>query len=697
MTARELFFKMILSLGLAEAALASTCPYLKKSEDAQALMQDASESVQRAIDNLRKNAQDCKIDENSTLLISSYQTAIEKLKEAKFPNEKNLGDDLRVAGEPFVCSPDRSELYQFLSDYTRDRISQIKSGSSSRAAVSGELGEALEVSIESCSRLHNDQNDVQKCVYQELRFDPARSENPGSLVDTIYRKNCFGDASTRTAEDYRKRAKELNERRAAFEGAMSTISTASNQLSTMITNAGENTPACKMLKTSMNSALFTGMNFASMISGPWGSMGAAVMAPLVQAAVQAVGLQTEKAKDLMRLKSQLQGNESDALMERFSCNLYQANRLNCEFLRRSANRAKSQGVCEKPVEKGLREIVELSRTWGENREQLNLASADQLKKDFFDPELRKADGAFISRYEYLFGARGFFAELQEKLQPSKSLVDKNFSEELQKFRRDLDGFRDEYAKTLYGGASRLNSPSFERGMEVVRFIQGGSYSEALIRAIEMREVESGANAVDGLNSVLAKDLRNQLLNQAINLSSAVPEDRDETASLTGRLGDLYDSFLGPDSRIRKGFLLEPAVARIGRLKKRFLEGMPFDDSGKLMSRPANFSSYLYPMLRDCLMNYQAGVIPGGEDGAGKLEPSYQEACGFLRKCEAPDNRIALPFELSSPSQGNYKSSSAESFKACSLVTQFDAIAERVRQEVETKSTICGEPISELIK
>ncbi len=91
------------------------------------------------------------------------------------------------------------------------------------------------------------------------------------------------------------------------------------------------------------------------------------------------------------------------------------------------------------------------------------------------------------------------------------------------------------------------------------------------------------------------------------------------------------------------------------------------------------------------MNYQAGVLPGSKG----LDPSYVQNCGFLKGCAGTDNKIGIPMDFSSPVQGNYKSPTSEGFKACSLTTQFDVIAERFRRGVETDGNICNQSVSEL--
>jgi hypothetical protein len=567
---------------------AFSCPYAEKSEDAAQLLDQAKASINGAIAQLQKKGEECRVqmDQIQTLQ-SSFNAALEKLKDARFPEERNYGADFSVGGAPFVCSADRTPLYQFISQYTDDRIGQIHGGSRTRSALAGELGEALENAISDCTRQNGASPDkARDCVYSTMKFNPGLSANPGSLIDTVYRRNCIGDAATRTEAEYRKRAEEMARKKSNFEEAMRTISVSSTQLSTMIMSTGESPAACQALKTSMSSALFTGLNLASTISGPWGALGASIMAPMVSAAVNNLGTNAGRIKELEKVRSALEVDEREELMEKLSCNLFQANKMRCELLRRTERRSKEQVSCEKPAEKNLKEAISLVRAW-EDRSRgteggFSTEDAQKLYTDFFDPGLQKPDGSRISRYDYLFGEEGVLKQTQKKLSASTSLEERRVALEMVQFQGNLEGFKKEYAQALDARSlERMETLSFQKGAEALKFVQGGAYSAALMRFLALRNQEQVSSAPDGLSSALAADLQNHILNQAITLNRDIPENMNESSDLAMGLDRLYENFLGGDTPVRTDYILKPSMDRVARLKKDFLASEAFGENGRL--------------------------------------------------------------------------------------------------------------------
>jgi hypothetical protein len=208
---------------------------------------------------------------------------------------------------------------------------------------------------------------------------------------------------------------------------------------------------------------------------------------------------------------------------------------------------------------------------------------------------------------------------------------------------------------------------------------------------------SGLQSKSGLiQGALAKEMSEQMVNQAMDtLSSSVPTDYNVTTDLTQTLGDFYDQFLIED-HIRKNYILEPTLVNLKNLAKDLNQSASYDSMGKLKDASYQFSTRLFPMFRDCLMNYQAGLEPQ-KDGSFSMNKDFKESCSFLKACTGGNNTLGLPFDLNATAQGNPKAANAEDFKACSVANNFDVLSNKFKEEVIGKNSICGLPIKEAVR
>ncbi len=214
---------------------------------------------------------------------------------------------------------------------------------------------------------------------------------------------------------------------------------------------------------------------------------------------------------------------------------------------------------------------------------------------------------------------------------------------------------------------------------------------------KVKKPSSGLQSKSGLiHGALAEEMSEQMVNQAMDtLSSLIPNDYNVTADLSSTLDKFYDQFLIKD-HIRKDYILDPTLVNLKKLAKDLNQSASYDSMGKLKDASTQFSTRLFPMFRDCLMNYQAGLEPQ-KDGSYSMNKDFKESCSFLKACTGGNNTLGLPFDLNATAQGNPKAANAEDFKACSVANNFDVLSNKFKEEVVGKNSICGLPIKEAVR
>jgi hypothetical protein len=160
------------------------------------------------------------------------------------------------------------------------------------------------------------------------------------------------------------------------------------------------------------------------------------------------------------------------------------------------------------------------------------------------------------------------------------------------------------------------------------------------------------------------------------------------------LDNFYKNFLIED-HIRKGYILEPTLKNLKDTAKLLNQNASYDSKGNLNYVSTQFSTRLFPMFRDCLMNYQAGLEPQ-KDGKYTMNKDFKESCGFLRGCSGEKNTLGLPFDINAEAQANPYATNIEEFKVCSIANNFDVLSNKFKEEVIGKNSICGLPIKEAV-
>ena len=698
-------------------ALDFNCPYEAESSDANAFLEGVKANLDGAITNLKNKKEKCALDVSTIQAqLTSFGTAIDDLKKNQYPPNRDFGGLLRVGDASFSCSGKLKSLYQFLTDYTSERLKELDGGIDRDSGISGNLGEKVEDAIQKCrnSNTSRPNDQVAGCVYLELKFDPSAETNPTSPIDTAYQSSCVDGVVGGTKGNLDQARTDLEKKQKVFAYGMENLTVASRSLMEQIAKGdGE---ACQEIKNSVNSVVQTGLNVAGTLAGPWGAIGANVFSPLLTAAVNLIGSHEGEMKRLKKAKSALDDDDQIKLMKKFSCNVFQANKLNCEFLSRARYSFNSNLTCPAPglhAENSIKTVMKLSealqlkpdpipeedgqKTQNQKKvpQSITPSSATELYHKLFKEPLKTQDGKDVSLYDYLFN--GFSKTEKNNSLPvgiftrvlnDAPVTDGDYQlvkikDKINDLHSNIQSFKVEGDKFSKAGSSERSSLKFTNGYNVVQDIQSGEFTEAITKYLDL--AESNTDDQDWITSALAKDLKAQNANQSLEtLNPSIPTNVDESADLTKKLGKFYKGFLTDENQIREKYILKPALNNIDRMKADFKRNSHIDHDG-LKDAYTVFLKYLYPMFRDCLMNYQAAVV----DDHQRLDKDYQASCGFLKGCKGKNNSIGIPFELDGSPQGNLDANNADDFKACGIVSQYNLISKRFQDEVLKKNTICG--------
>ncbi len=699
------------------------CPYETKSADAKSLVDSVTQNVDDLIKKLEKDGKDCAIPPQVQSDFNSFSTAIKNLSNDQYPTQKDMGQFLLIGNSSFSCSATHQPLYSFIGSYISDRVTQLSSGAMIPSSVSGMLGQSIESAIQSCKQSNTPasgvidatiQENIKTCIYETLKFNPNQANNPSSPIDTYYRTACIGDSSQAYDEQFSSDQKKLEQKKKDFESKVSLIAATAGSITSSLVNTGNK---CADVKSALNIAIQKGINLTGALSGPWGVLTASTLAPLVNQTMGMIGTNQRKIKKLIAVKDSFY---EDDFRDRFSCNIFHANKLKCEYFNRvnSAFMTK-EAECTNPLvsENSLREIINLGKKFKEkgqkdqtpiSPDKLTSEQADSFYKKMFETKLQ-INGSEKTPYEVLFDQnKGMVTEVlkhQDGLKKQgggkQRSIEKVMVREMNELKANLDQFKKEYESDVVG-----NYPS---GAKAIQNVVSGSYNLAMLSYLKMvseKNVEkmssvskatvSTADVPFLIDGKLSQELAEQMVNQAMDmLSTEIPTNLDETADLSKNLNQFYDQFLIKDE-IRKNYILAPTIENLKKLTNDLNKSVRYDSNGKLKDAPAQLTTTLYPMFRDCVMNYQAGLEPQ-KDGTFSVNKDYQKSCGFLKSCEGTKNTIGLPFDLNSKEQGNPKATNAKDFKACSIAYNFELLSSRFKDEILSKNSICGTPVKEAIQ
>jgi hypothetical protein len=316
-------------------AISFGCPYEAKSTEAGELLTSVDKNFTDLISNLKEEGKDCNLSTHEMETnLSSINSALNVLSKNQYPEQKNMGSKLKVGDSSFSCSATHAPLYSFITTYIQDRIIQVASSDKIEAGISGDLGVIIESAIDECFESLNTRviiGDAYKnCINKKLKFDPTKPNNPASPIDTFYRMECIGDSSKAFDENFLNQAKTIEEKRTLFEQTMNTIATTSAKVTSSL--FGDDEKKCAELKSRMQTVIQQGINLAGNLAGPWGMLAGPSLSSLVNLSVGLIGTNQREVKKLEKIQGEFESND---FRNRFSCNIFHANKLKCEIFNRA--------------------------------------------------------------------------------------------------------------------------------------------------------------------------------------------------------------------------------------------------------------------------------------------------------------------------------------------------------------------------
>jgi len=675
------------------------CPYEIESKKADDLIASSKANIKALIEQLEKSDEKCSLKLKVQAQEKIVKEAIDALSENKFPDEKDMGDALKMGDDSFKCSASNKSLYSFVSHYVEYQAGNISFGlEREEPMISGELASHIENAINECADDASNftgnilgKNKINICVYDKLKFNPTQESNPSSIVDTIYRKKCIGDDKEVFTEKFEKKSKDLIEKKTNFEKNLKLISEASEKISNMLADSTSEKPVCAGLKELTLPLVQDAMNTAVRLAGPWGMLAAPSIAPLVTLGVDMIGKHPSLVKKMNKALKELDGKNTE-FRDRFSCNIFQANKLKCEmFNKQSALKNQNEMINKKnstadnandesclPHEEGLSDIIALAHDPSLVKTEKDILTKSQAVEFYKKVWLDKVNpDSKTSFYDFLFDPKeGVFTRIINKKYTDP--IGKDLAKDIKDLKMNLDKFKDEYDNYNSNDGS-----SFPSGAIAMRGIQSGSYIHALYEYLEDDVKEYQANDP---RAVLKKDLKAQLINQEMySFSKATRYDDDEEADLARKLDTVYKVYLKDDYSIRKKFILNPTLKELEVHAIELVKTAKFE--ANLKDPEFQFNEHIYPMFRDCMLNYQASMELK-KDGKYEMNPDFKKYCSIFKGCFNKSNTIGLPFALEETTLGP-DATNAKDFKACAIVNDYEVIKNRLKYEFLNKDTICN--------
>ncbi len=749
------------------------CPYLSKDDESKAFLKSVSDEITSLQASLKEKDKDCTLDTTTiSKSITQLSSAINTLKQNEFPAGRTMAN-LTVGSTPYLCPSNKSQFYTFISTYIQNRIDENYSSAVAAAAanatltssapnssttpftpastgLSGALGSSVETAVSNCLgsnasstiAVATGENNAIQCVYSTLSFSPTSASNNASPIDTAW-NSCNGGGTggqiNSVVESYQQHQTNIQNKQAAFENGMDNLTSITSSLTTLISTGDGN--KCKAIKGAVNSAIQTALGVAGSLAGPWGAVGATMIAPTVSTIINTIGSNAKTIKDLNALLASIGAQNAEDLQQSFSCNLFTANQLNCEYLNRSRLNPKCPTETKLLPEQNLSSILDLQNTLAKiapdtanstgnenfNKEGTSLSNhgAEALYHEMFDPTITLTNGKKVSKYDFLFmkkengGANdGLFTVYDQAYQTALDQYNKGIDtpgitidpshtsaeKQMELLKSNLDRFKLSYRE--HSAGKKNDNDPFEGGKDALSIIQSTQFNTAVSGYLDYEIDEKSGKITDGsepngLDTALLSSLKTKFIQGAMNsVTPDVPSNPDKTTSLLGDLDNFYRGFLNDGSIIKTKYVMGELDSKLNNFYKDGIERSlkrptvkNSDGTENLSDVGTMYDKYLYSALRDCLLNYQFAV-----EGADhkQLNDSYKKLCGFLNGCKGKNNTIGIPFETDGGQQGDPLATNMEQFKACGIVNNYDLITENFKKEVY-QGKICGVKITDALK
>lgn len=705
-------------IGYADKAMINQCPYEIKSEDAQTLITDVTGELSKYKEKLKDKKDQCSIGEQGiediNNKINSMRGVIDQLSKNQFPDDQGMAS-LLIANQPFQCSSNVNSLNQFLNAYIPQAINDAMSGIKSEQ-LGGNLGQTIEQTIQDCYDQNKpDKTKIESCVYAQLYGSAQPTINTGSYITKQWLSDCrkVKDLeTTKWVRDFEVNARENEAKQAVLSSSIESILNTSGEIANSISRIDESN--CKGLltfKSTTNALLQNILSTTGALAGPVGTLGAAMVSPSLQAIINRIGSEQRKINKVSNMESEfLKLNENQH--EKFSCILFRANLMNCEYLSRTYY--KPIQACEiTPVDKSLVTLTNLSNLLqfqvgaskkkkeknkkeaekiGKKIDEVNLTDenkADAFYQNMFEKNLTTEDGKTVNIYDYIYQNDGILDKITKNFPNSTNKAQLKASiQKLEAMKNDLEQFKLKYEKTtesLSSNQSEFGITELDKSLE---FIESDEYLYAVDQYIRIKQMEDGGNPNAPLSKV-KKDMRTSIaMNSLTLLEPEVPYQSDKTANLAKTLGTFYEQFLGEGSFIKKGYkksLKKNVDSEIKEAQKEIAKK-------EYNANPnAFFDKVIYPRYRDCMLNYQFAINPGKE-GQSALDENYVKSCSFLGACKD------FPIQFNEGAiQADYGSIDRKAFKACDIVSKYRFFEQKIREDFAKDKKICGQNPEDLFK
>jgi hypothetical protein len=711
----------------ADVSIFNKCPYEIRSEDASKLIADVSRDLNQYKNDLKEKKENCSIDaDNINKNAAELQNLIRALSAETFPEDRSMAS-LTIQNQPFQCSNNLTSLNQFLNAYIPEAIADtIKNVPSEK--LGGELGKKIEEEIAKCVDSNKDVQDPKKteniksCAYAALYGSSSASISNGSPIAAQWLSDCrkISDlSSTKWINKINEDARNNETKQASLTAAINQIMTTSDDLANMV--AGIDTGPCqnlKQLKNSVNSLTQNALTTVGAFLGPMGTLGASFLAPSVTAIINRIGSNQRKINQTEDMQKVFE-NLGETQHQKFACNLYRANQMNCEKLNRQSY---SQYLKIEPcqptnLQSNLVELTYLASSlevqlYPEGRKKVdkknnnsNESSQDQPSADLklsdakkadilfnriFEQNLDMEDGSKKSIYDYLFAADGVQSKINEQFNDSASSQAKKSTlkasyQHLDQIKRNLDQFKSSYDESNSSITSQKQvDPSLMT--TIVEDFHHSSYNDAIQSYLGTVMIKPSAGK-PGNESVI-KDIKNDMqtsiaMNGISLLEPAAVMSNDKGYDLDNTLQTFYGEFLGEKSFIKKDY-------------QKHLKKNVEDENEKITSEAMKgeykknktgfFQRHIYPRYRDCMMNYQFAV--NSTKSGFELDENYKKSCGFLKGCD-------VPIEFDSNKQEDYRGLSKKDFKTCKIMSKFRVIENEMLNKFNEDQTVCGKKPEDL--